>query len=560
MAYYPATSFVPQFFTDAGVPLSGGKLYAYLADSTTPTPMYIDDIGTSAGTSITLNARGEPQVSGNTVMIWLDTDIEYKFALADASLISKWTIDDISQAGATLRRELANTSSTSLGDALIGMKRTLTSAIATTLHAWYEGTIVNLVTDFGVVLDGVTNNAVALQNAFSSGAKHFYLPVGQCNMGSVINITSAVTICGAGWGTSGTTGSIFAATSATQDMFNVTSTGSVTFRDVELSSTVPKTAGIAIKVDPGAAAQTNWVKIENVRFQFQFQSIDFVRAAYFHIAHVSCENNSANGTQIKVRNTTTPDSGDSTIFDLTIAGGTGVTGLRYESGGGLRVMCSKFLAIAVGIDYTGSASAGTGIFSVDSTCSFDQITGQSISLTTADATGQLTDIIIDGIFTGNPSNYHVYVAPVVGASLGRGVIRGRYLRTDGGTSIQLVGGGNWTVIPDGINQASGVGISIGSAVTNSTVIAHQLEGCTVSNSSATTSVVRHLSGASVGLTVDGNMGIGTSSFGTGMTNGLATVNTTAPSTSPTGVGQTYQEGGALKYRSPAGTITTMGAA
>src|SRR4051812_36702764 len=96
MAYYPATSFVPQFFSDSGVPLAGGAIAARIADSSAPTPMYIDGAGTSAGTSITLNARGEPQVSGNTVVIWLDSAISYKFILSDASAISKWTIDNIS--------------------------------------------------------------------------------------------------------------------------------------------------------------------------------------------------------------------------------------------------------------------------------------------------------------------------------------------------------------------------------------------------------------------------------------------------------------------------------
>lgn len=98
MAYYPATSFVPQFTSDAGVPLSGGSITAYVAGTSTPTAMYIDSAGTSGGTSIALNARGEPTVSGNTVVIWLDTDVSYKFVLKDASAVTKWTVDAISNA------------------------------------------------------------------------------------------------------------------------------------------------------------------------------------------------------------------------------------------------------------------------------------------------------------------------------------------------------------------------------------------------------------------------------------------------------------------------------
>lgn len=96
MSYYPATPFVPQFFTDTGVPLSGGTITAIVSGTPdTPAMMYLDATGTEAGTVITLNARGEPQVSGNTVVIWLDTEVIYKFILKDASGVTKWTINDI---------------------------------------------------------------------------------------------------------------------------------------------------------------------------------------------------------------------------------------------------------------------------------------------------------------------------------------------------------------------------------------------------------------------------------------------------------------------------------
>lgn len=93
--YYPATAFVPQFLSDTGIPLSGGSISAFVAETSTPTPMYIDFDGTSAGAVITLNARGEPQVSGNTVIIWLDSAVEYKFQLKNASGVSIWTADDV---------------------------------------------------------------------------------------------------------------------------------------------------------------------------------------------------------------------------------------------------------------------------------------------------------------------------------------------------------------------------------------------------------------------------------------------------------------------------------
>lgn len=56
-----------------------------------------------------------------------------------------------------------------------------------------------------------------------------------------------------------------------------------------------------------------------------------------------------------------------------------------------------------------------------------------------------------------------------------------------------------------------------------------------------------------------NVGLGTDTFGTSAEKVLAIANGTAPSTSPTGVGQLYVEAGALKYRGAGGTVTTIAA-
>lgn len=95
MAYRQASPFVDQFFDTNGLPLSGGTIKSYLSGTTTATAMYTDGAGTSAGSSITLNVRGEPEVSGNTVNIWLDEGVTYKFVLADSSGTSFWTVDGI---------------------------------------------------------------------------------------------------------------------------------------------------------------------------------------------------------------------------------------------------------------------------------------------------------------------------------------------------------------------------------------------------------------------------------------------------------------------------------
>ena len=67
-----------------------------------------------------------------------------------------------------LRSDLASTASTALGDALWGLKRTATGAVATTGHAWHDGQAFNVKTDFGATGDGTTNDATAIAAAIAA--------------------------------------------------------------------------------------------------------------------------------------------------------------------------------------------------------------------------------------------------------------------------------------------------------------------------------------------------------------------------------------------------------
>ena len=68
MAYIAGSSTIPQFFDGSGSPLSGGTVEFYLTGTTTATPVYSDSSGTSLGTSVSLNSRGEPQNSGGSIV------------------------------------------------------------------------------------------------------------------------------------------------------------------------------------------------------------------------------------------------------------------------------------------------------------------------------------------------------------------------------------------------------------------------------------------------------------------------------------------------------------
>ena len=78
-----------QFTTAAGVPLSGGKVYTYIAGTTTPQATFTDYTGATPNTNpVILDSRGEAN-------IWLGSAL-YKFKLTDANDVEFWTVDYIS--------------------------------------------------------------------------------------------------------------------------------------------------------------------------------------------------------------------------------------------------------------------------------------------------------------------------------------------------------------------------------------------------------------------------------------------------------------------------------
>lgn len=73
-------------------PLSGGKLYSYVAGTTTPLATYADEGEESANSNpVILDANGEAN-------IWLSTG-SYKFVLTDADDVIQWTVDNVSPPG-----------------------------------------------------------------------------------------------------------------------------------------------------------------------------------------------------------------------------------------------------------------------------------------------------------------------------------------------------------------------------------------------------------------------------------------------------------------------------
>lgn len=82
-----------QFFNDNGDPLAGGKIYTYLAGTTTPATTYTTSAGNIQHSNpIVLDAAGRIP-SGE---IWLSFNISYKFVVQDSANNLIGTYDNIS--------------------------------------------------------------------------------------------------------------------------------------------------------------------------------------------------------------------------------------------------------------------------------------------------------------------------------------------------------------------------------------------------------------------------------------------------------------------------------
>lgn len=78
-----------RFFDSNGDPLVGGKLFSYVAGTTTPLATYSDNEITPNTNPVILDANGEADV-------WLASANTYKFVLKDSDDVTLWTVDNIS--------------------------------------------------------------------------------------------------------------------------------------------------------------------------------------------------------------------------------------------------------------------------------------------------------------------------------------------------------------------------------------------------------------------------------------------------------------------------------
>ena len=182
-----------QFFTDSGLPLSGGKLYTYAAGTTTPQATYTSSSGLVANANpIVLNSAG--RLAGE---VWLTTSVSYKFVLKTSADVVIGTYDDIiglnDFSSASIYAALASTADNTKGDALIGFKQSnssgfLTGATARTVNTKLQDVV--SVKDFGATGDGVTNDRAAF--LASNIVTEVYVPPGTYLISTSLTLTAGI--------------------------------------------------------------------------------------------------------------------------------------------------------------------------------------------------------------------------------------------------------------------------------------------------------------------------------------------------------------------------------
>jgi hypothetical protein len=171
----PVGGVAAQFFTNTGAVLTGGKLYTYLAGTTTPATTYTTNAGNVARTNpIILDAAGRVSEGGE---IWITVGVTYKFVLKDSNDVLIGTYDNVS-------------STFNIDSALVTYDPPFTGAVTTNVEAKLSEII--SVKDFGAVGDGVTDDAPAISTAMNyvvtNGLGSIYFPNGTYYLATPVSI------------------------------------------------------------------------------------------------------------------------------------------------------------------------------------------------------------------------------------------------------------------------------------------------------------------------------------------------------------------------------------
>ena len=153
MAAYLMPQGKQQYFSTAGTPLVGGKVWTYLAGSSTPAATYTDAGGLTSNTNpVILDSRGEAS-------IFFDSATTYKIALQDSTGAAIWTQDN-------LVANPVNALYASTGSSLVGYLPSGTGAVASTVQTKLRESVSDA--DFSTLQAAVTAAAGKRLNVYGS--------------------------------------------------------------------------------------------------------------------------------------------------------------------------------------------------------------------------------------------------------------------------------------------------------------------------------------------------------------------------------------------------------
>jgi hypothetical protein len=460
---------------------------------------------------------------------------------------------------------------------------------------------------FGAFGDGVVDDTNAINNAnaamTAAGGGVLFFPQGRYRTAGGHVISVRCTMVGQGQGYYHTdnadgylnddvTGSHIDCTSATAFAFTITTPHFEAENfTVRCTATTPTAGGPFRSEGSGEAKQACRFQFRNVTLIDGYYGVEHANGAYPVFDNVICTGQRK--YSLWLRNDANADWGDGyvtkCIFIHSAAHATEAA-IRYEGGGGLKVLFNKFVASGIGHGLWmvfSSATVSTQLIVMGN--SFDGISGNGIRLETS-GVGEFYHILIDtNYITGSSTNEPIYInnggafgslgeitinhphliggnvaLPLIrvtgngGVTVALGIMRinGSYSAIHAkGATDSVIGG--WYDTGDGVFTSPG---SIGVSGPNGVIVLRGQNGDPGhSLRSVSTAAGLNLYDPVIGTDVFAWIGFDAYCGGKFQSFGLKVKNTTEPTTLADG-GVIYVEAGALKYKGSSGTVTVLGPA
>ena len=196
---------------------------------------------------------------------------------------------------------------------------------------------------------------------------------------------------------------ILESTNTTQIGFNVTTSLSTTFEDLQFAPAAGVTPSggsfVQFAVSGGNNLESSF---HRVLFNSYWHAVDFLQAAHWVINDCTFYGNVAGSVALDISNTFNVDAGDSTVSDSFLGGYAANTqGIIYRSSGGLRLSNNKYVGLTTDVTVALASGAVTSDLLIDGG-SMEGFTGQAIRIYRAGVTGELDNVKVEGVQFGEP--------------------------------------------------------------------------------------------------------------------------------------------------------------